>query len=394
MPWLLVSGALVLALLASVCVAGPSQAKDQPGLLENRDHDRCTQEFGKAGGHYADGELQLVCSPLENLSPVAALRGHSRIIEISCPGDYLPSGPLRYWRESKVWLTINSPSVRHDPQTNLWRVSASVSNAELFSSNDVRIMQHCIHTSKVRAMTEAERILWMAQSVLALLDYPARILLKTLTNIDTLSLAMPATEPSTAAAEETKLRGDEHSDFMVGVPGPDQLRGGKGRDIIYGGPGPDQLSGGARADALYGDKGPDVLQGDSGNDGAKGGPGNDTVLGGLGNDSVSGGTGKDKVAGGKGSDALRGGPGNDTVMGASGSDHLVDQAPGHNHLFGGRGADYVESTGVDRVRLGPGDDTCMVRDGNRDIVRGGPGYDACIVDAIDVVTGVESVTVQ
>jgi len=132
-----------------------------------------------------------------------------------------------------------------------------------------------------------------------------------------------------------------YDEVIVGTSGNDKLNGTEGRDKISGLAGADKLSGGKGRDLLRGGSGPDNLRGGNLHDELTGGEGNDKLSGGLGNDVLFGGPGKDRLLGGPGNDVLR----------ASG-------------------------------------------DGRRDFVDCGKGTaDRAVVDARDVVTGCETITV-
>lgn len=90
----------------------------------------------------------------------------------------------------------------------------------------------------------------------------------------------------------------------------------------------------------------------------------DVLVGTAGRDVICGLGGNDRLVGGGGNDVLLGGPGNDVLAGGPGADRLVG---------------------------GPGNDVLLAADGQRDVVVGGPGRDRAVVDAIDKVTGVETV---
>jgi hypothetical protein len=100
----------------------------------------------------------------------------------------------------------------------------------------------------------------------------------------------------------------------------------------------------------------------------------DRLLGLAGADALSGLGGDDCLGAGKGRDKLEGGPGDDILRGNGGHDVLVG-GPGEDRLLGG----------IDR-------DTILARDGERDVVDCGVGrHDLAVVDAIDAVSGCETV---
>lgn len=86
-----------------------------------------------------------------------------------------------------------------------------------------------------------------------------------------------------------------------------------------------------------------------------------------------------------------GGP--QTVQGLAGVDNLVG-GPAADALFAGSGDDAVDGGGgADVLDLGDGDDTARTRDGLVDVVSCGPGSDAAFADAMDELTGCETVYV-
>jgi Ca2+-binding RTX toxin-like protein len=91
------------------------------------------------------------------------------------------------------------------------------------------------------------------------------------------------------------------------------------------------------------------------------------------NTGVSGDRGGDRLFGGRGRDLFRGGRGNDVLTGGPGPDNLVGEG-GHDVLRGGTGGDFLHA-----------------RDRARDHVYGGDGADQAVVDAVDLVHGVEEV---
>jgi Ca2+-binding RTX toxin-like protein len=100
--------------------------------------------------------------------------------------------------------------------------------------------------------------------------------------------------------------------------------------------------------------------------------GNDVVTGGDGPDAIDGGAGDDQLSGGFGNDAITGGPGRDDI----GGDRTA--ACAYGPLFGS-------------CTIGSGNDPIYAQDGEQDTIDCGPGGDTAYVDAIDVVTGCESV---
>lgn len=197
---------------------------------------------------------------------------------------------------------------------------------------------------------------------------------------------------------------------IVGTPGPDHLVGQSGvADVIWGGGGDDVITGGAyySDDAVPG-RAADLLCGEAGNDYVYGGPGPDKLNGGDGDDSVDGAYGNDTVQGNAGNDELvdesmadnmsgneimRGGTGNDRIYvgfgldkayGDAGNDTIIDSECTTSYLYGGAGADYLESY---RSSF-EGGTTCA--SGAKDFVFGDTGYDRALVNKYDAATGIEA----
>ncbi len=126
-------------------------------------------------------------------------------------------------------------------------------------------------------------------------------------------------------------------------------------EVVYGTGLNDRLVGNDGANGLYGAGGDDVLEG---------GGGNDTLSGSAGNDSISGGAGDDKLDGDADNDTIDGGPGRDMVRGDLSCNVFL---------------------------CGGGPDRILVRDGERDDVMCGVGSDSVVADAIDGLSGCESI---
>ena len=237
-----------------------------------------------------------------------------------------------------------------------------------------------------------------------------------------------------------------------GGPGNDKVDGDLGADVVRGGPGNDEVDGGAGNDTVEGGDGDDTMLGDgyedAGTDVIDGGPGvdsiadwvqpgedvnprvaisfdgaandgrpgeNDNVIGiekldasvsgtfagGPGaddffiraafNDSapstVSGGGGPDKLVGHDYMETIDGGPGDDVIEGGLNDDTLTG-GPGRDQILG----DSSQNTcNFLACRYPFGNDTINARDGERDSIDCGVGEDKAIVDAIDVVSGCETV---
>jgi Ca2+-binding RTX toxin-like protein len=173
---------------------------------------------------------------------------------------------------------------------------------------------------------------------------------------------------------------------------------------------------------MNGGDGNDVLTGTDGDDVLKGGPGNDSLTGARGNDDKAGDDGDDTLTWnpGDGSDKFEGGAGSDVAQdnGGAAAEHFVVSANGARvtatrdtgapffldigtsetlDLNGNGGNDSVDVNGglaalikVD-VDLGDGDDSIRARNDSSERIEGGAGSDSAVVDATDVVSGVEAV---
>lgn len=199
---------------------------------------------------------------------------------------------------------------------------------------------------------------------------------------------------------------------IVGTAGPDVLVGQSGvADVIWGGGGDDRIVGGEYySDDDVPGRAADLLCGETGNDNVYGGPGHDKLNGGDGDDEVDGGYGNDTVQGNAGHDVLvdesmadnmsgneimRGGTGNDRISvgfgldkayGDAGNDTLVDWECTTSYLYGGSGADYIESY---RSSF-EGGYTCTT--GSKDYIYGNADYDRALVNKYDAVRTVESLS--
>jgi phosphatidylinositol-3-phosphatase len=90
-------------------------------------------------------------------------------------------------------------------------------------------------------------------------------------------------------------------------------------------------------------------------------------------------------------DVLAGTARRDVICGLGGNDQLFGRN-GNDVLLGGAGADVVAGgPGSDRLVGGPGNDVLLAADGQPDVVLGGAGRDRAVVDAVDKVTGVETI---
>lgn len=202
---------------------------------------------------------------------------------------------------------------------------------------------------------------------------------------------------------------------IVGTAGPDVLRTVDGQvDVVYAGGGDDHIlsrgEDGPRTDVgdfLCGGPGADVITGGAGPDRINGGDGNDDVDGWRGADVVQGNAGDDVVAdasiesndsaddvlrGGTGNDTLYGGWGRDSLYGEAGNDTLYDaECDGPTALYGGPGADYLESY-RSSFEGWTGSHCEDFQPGMADKAVGGDGADTAKLSRADLVSSVESVT--
>ena len=82
-----------------------------------------------------------------------------------------------------------------------------------------------------------------------------------------------------------------------------------------------------------------------------------------------------------------------SVLGTGNGPDLVRTGPGPDDVQTGAGNDIVDSgPGADVLKAGNGNDTVGVRDGTQDLVDCGGGTDTVTADAVDVLTGCESVS--
>ncbi|HEX8074378.1 MAG TPA: hypothetical protein VF545_05305 [Thermoleophilaceae bacterium] len=242
------------------------------------------------------------------------------------------------------------------------------------------------------------------------------------------------------AGGDDEIRGGYQADTLLGGEGDDYLRSDPSAsfsreeaDFLYGGPGNDALDGGQDPDVLKGGAGNDVLNAGvelsanyeySTSNSFDGGPGNDALNGGSGDDwyvfhpPVGGevdtirelpGGGRDTVEASWGEPAF-GEPTTDhtfdlssdtTALGTGGSRTFLVASPGQavnlEDVTTGWGADQVTgNAAVNHLTTGLGADVVRARDDVRDTVNCGvddPVHDpdTAIVDALDEVTGCETV---
>ena len=177
-----------------------------------------------------------------------------------------------------------------------------------------------------------------------------------------------------------------------GGPGVDTLvASSQVQNALNGDDGDDTLrASGVNRDLLNGGGGNDKLQYPNGNDVLSGGPGVDTLelspslansisLDGVANDGPTGGI------------AFNAQADLENVVAGNLADTLVGSAAA-NTLTGGQGNDTLDGAGgPDTIVAGEGDDTISARDGVADALDCGVGNDSATVDALDTVSGCETV---
>jgi len=89
----------------------------------------------------------------------------------------------------------------------------------------------------------------------------------------------------------------------------------------------------------------DIIHVDSGNNFIRARGGDDHIYGGKDVDVINGGNGCDYIRGGAGADYLSGDRDDDIIYGDDDDDVITD-LHGDNHIFGGRGDDFIEATGT------------------------------------------------
>jgi Ca2+-binding RTX toxin-like protein len=131
--------------------------------------------------------------------------------------------------------------------------------------------------------------------------------------------------------------------FVSGGAGNDELNDfGDGATDLVGGPGRDILKSiGFQDSRLRGGDGDDTLIGGNGSQRFEGGDGDDLLRGGPGTDALAGGDGADELVGGQAKDQLRGGHGNDTLRSRDAFKDLV---------YGNQGTDRARADGHDILR--------------------------------------------
>lgn len=177
----------------------------------------------------------------------------------------------------------------------------------------------------------------------------------------------PVVEPEDEPIERVLIEGDDDSNTLGsigseesleidGKGGIDQIRAGSGSDLIYGGDGDDFITTRSGDDTVFGGSGNDRINGSSLNppldengDLPDGYSDNDVIYGGDGSDRISG--------GGYGSHTLFGGNGADTLQTSSfDRDDARATLVGPDTLYGGDGFDRLTSWGSGGDVLYGGDD--------------------------------------
>jgi len=213
-----------------------------------------------------------------------------------------------------------------------------------------------------------------------------------------------------------KLDGGEGNDRVLGGGGDDEVDGDgykdPGADLIDGGPGYDYVDGWSTPEDLQRQPAVNVTLDGLANDGRPGegdnvlnvedfqmyvvgaftgtdarekivifNPGNSgtsTLIGRGGDDELVGHDFDDAVDGGAGNDHVEGGLGNDTVTGGPGRDVIYGDATASRCTY------YS-------CKIPFGNDVINARDGEPDQIECGIGQDRAVVDAVDTVSGCETV---
>jgi trimeric autotransporter adhesin len=181
--------------------------------------------------------------------------------------------------------------------------------------------------------------------------------LKTVANIENLTLTGSAALNGTGDDNDNRLTGNTGANQLIGNGGNDTLTGGTGIDTMIGGTGNDvYVIGTTFVDVIQENPGEgfDTLNAqmtfdltlvanienltlaNGGNFNGFGDAGNNRVTGNTGNNSLDGRDGDDTLTGGAGTDTLIGGKGNDVFVVDSTGDTITEAA--------GEGTDRVEST--------------------------------------------------
>lgn len=175
------------------------------------------------------------------------------------------------------------------------------------------------------------------------------------------------------------LVGSLDNDIIIGLDGDDAMRGGDGDDTMYGDSGNDSIFGENGNDTLYGDIGKDTIDGGNGSDVIYGEDGNDTLFGQSGRDTLYGGNDNDVLRGGKDNDRLYGDAGNDKLFGDDGNDLLLG-GKGNDKLKGGRGNDKIIGFKGNDKLIGGSDNDILDGGKGKDRYKGGSGKDVFVMN--------------
>jgi Ca2+-binding RTX toxin-like protein len=184
------------------------------------------------------------------------------------------------------------------------------------------------------------------------------------------------------------------ADVIVGLGGDDVIFGSE--DVNQRTAPGDRLCGNRGSDRIRGAVGPDRLDGNAGSDDVDGSFGDDPLVrGGEGDDRVSDCDneltgGANRLEGGRGSDVMCSDTGEDVILGLAGNDTILDLGCGTSQLFGGEGADHMESyfsnqEGTPCSEAGLDEPSVLI---------GGFGHDSAIVNQADQVKSVEEVSIR
>jgi Ca2+-binding RTX toxin-like protein len=258
--------------------------------------------------------------------------------------------------------------------------------------------------------------------------------LRTLENVENLTLRGTANLTGTGNDERNRLHGNAGANLLLGNGGDDQINGDAGNDIIDGGAGIDTFdlstaTGGVmmqivqsasntiidlhhvglgkdtyrNLEGIIGSDFDDTLQGSAFNDELRGGGGNDLISGNDGVDTMEGGDGLDTLIGGEGNDIYVvsdttdvivevSGGGYDTVNSSvsfdllnakyvenltlRGEDDVTGQGSNsRNRLSGNDGNNVFEGRDGDDSMWGNGGNDTLIGGAGNDTMEGGTGHD-------------------
>ena len=199
------------------------------------------------------------------------------------------------------------------------------------------------------------------------------------------------------------LMGEAGADTVDAVsPEHDEIFGGDGDDLLSNANtianAGDLMDGGAGNDTVLAQVGDDTLRGGDGNDSLNGGAGVNHLEGGIGDDYLlapflgeahvlDGGQGDDSLFGGLGSDTISGGGGNDRISDHAGDGARIDAgdgddrvtASGRGTVFGGEGADTIDTFSLGQSISGGGGADSLHGSSRADTLTGDAGDD--VIDA-------------